>query len=161
MRRKEKTIEEMALNLIRQGKPYCIDLQKRNLMVGKEYLIKDGKSCVGLPMSMFMYETEDLLGIVGVLYTMYKNSIPSTKSESQKDKRYFEALREEELPDDAMLYGINREEAAFELEMFLLRGIIYGFKWDEKLMGKWFYQSPKDKDLVMLRSWFEPDYGKA
>jgi hypothetical protein len=29
------------------------------------------------------------------------------------------------------------------------------FKWDEETMGKWFWQSKKDKDLVILRQWIE------
>ena len=45
-----------------------------------------------------------------------------------------------------MPYGVSREQAERELEKALA-----GFAMPDA--GKWFWQSPNDKDLVVLRSW--------
>ena len=50
-----------------------------------------------------------------------------------------------------MLYGQHRDTAQFELEFYILCRIIGGFTWNPETMGKWFWQSEKDKDLVILR----------
>jgi hypothetical protein len=55
-----------------------------------------------------------------------------------------------------MLYGVDREVAQFKLETYLLAWILSGlFVWDEESMGKWFWQSQNDKDLVILRNWID------
>lgn len=91
------------------------------------------------------------------LYRNYKHSVPSERSESKR-KRYFNALKEKDLSDSDMLYGEPREVARFKLEAYVLFCIALGiFVWDEEMMGKWFWQSECDKDLVILREWVEPE----
>ena len=80
---------------------------------------------------------------------------PSERSQS-KSRRYFMALPESDLEDGDMLYGQHRDTAQFELEFYILCRIIGGFTWNPETMGKWFWQSEKDKDLVILRKWVEP-----
>jgi hypothetical protein len=79
------------------------------------------------------------------LYDIYKHSIPSERTMHKVAR--FKALPESELSDDDMLYGVSREQAEKELEKALK-----GFAMPEDA-GTWFWQSPKDKDLVVLRSW--------
>lgn len=68
-------------------------------------------------------------------------------------------MRENDLSDTDMLYGELREVARFELEAYVLFCIALGvFVWDEERMGKWFWQSEEDKDLVILRQWVEPEH---
>jgi hypothetical protein len=79
------------------------------------------------------------------LYAIYKHSIPSEKTMSRTAR--FHALPERELTDDDMLYGVPREQAQKNLEQALK-----GFAIPDSA-GSWFWQSPSDRDLVVLRSW--------
>ena len=146
----EITIFEKAVYAVTNGEKFKVNLEKRNLHIGNEYLIKDGKydgvlyNGVGFSISTF----EDL-------YQVYKHSRPSERSEN-KQRKYFKALKLNELEEDDMLYGDDRELAQLSLELYLLCWILSGtFVWDEESMGKWFWQSQNDKDLVILRSWID------
>ncbi len=146
----ERTIFEKAVDALTNGEKFKVNLEKRNLKIGNEYLIKDGKydgvlyNGVGFSISTF----EDL-------YQVYKHSRPSERSEN-KQRKYFKALKLNELEEDDMLYGDDRELAQLSLELYLLCWILSGtFVWDEESMGKWFWQSQNDKDLVILRSWID------
>lgn len=79
------------------------------------------------------------------LYDIYKHSIPSEKTMGRVPR--FKALPESELSDDDMLYGVPREEAERQLERALK-----GFAMPDTA-GSWFWQSEKDRDLVVLKSW--------
>ena len=79
-------------------------------------------------------------------YAAYKHSVPSEKTMHRTPRFY--ALPESELSDDDMLYGVPREQAERELEKAL-----QGFVMPEG--SGWFWQSPEDPDLVVLRSWTE------
>lgn len=146
----ERTIFEKAVDAVTYGEKFKVNLEKRNLKIGNKYLIKDGKydgvlyNGVGFSISTF----EDL-------YQVYKHSRPSERSEN-KQRKYFKALKLNELEEDDMLYGDDRELAQLSLEIYLLCWILSGtFVWDEESMGKWFWQSQNDKDLVILRSWID------
>ena len=92
-------------------------------------------------------ETHDTCGTeeLEAAYDAYKHSIPSEKTMSRTSR--FKALPESELSDEDMLYGVKREDAERELEQALA-----GFTIPEDA-GSWFWQSPNDRDLVVLRSW--------
>lgn len=146
----KRTIFEKAVDAVTNGEKFKVNLEKRNLKIGNEYLIKDGKydgvlyNGVGFSISTF----EDL-------YQVYKHSRPSERSEN-KQRKYFKALKLNELEEDDMLYGDDRELAQLSLELYLLCWILSGtFVWDEESMGKWFWQSQNNKDLVILRSWID------
>ena len=50
----------------------------------------------------------------------------------------------------------RREIAQARIEGFVLCMVLEGqFIWDEEELGKWFYQSDRSPDLVILRSWIE------
>ena len=66
------------------------------------------------------------------------------------------ALPERSLNDDDMLFGERRDKAQIELELYILCQVINGLKWNPETLGRWFWQSKVDKDLVILRSWVEP-----
>jgi hypothetical protein len=78
-------------------------------------------------------------------YAVYKHSIPSEKTINRTSR--FKALPESELTDEDMLYGVSREQAEKDLE-----NALKGFVMPEDA-GTYFWQSKKDKDLVVLRSW--------
>ena len=96
-----------------------------------------------------------MLGTIEELYNNYKYSLPSERSESRR-KKYFKALKMEELDDFHLLNPIRREGAQARLEGFILCMILNGsFAWDEKQLGKWFWKSKKYPDLIILRDWIE------
>ena len=89
------------------------------------------------------------------LYTSYKYSLPSERNDNKR-RRYFKALSVDELTDEQLIKADKRETRQAALEGFILCSILTGqLKWDEAIMGKWFYQSVSDPDLVILRSWIE------
>ena len=146
----ERTIFEKAVDAVTNGEKSKVNLEKRNFQIGNEYLLKDGSydgvlhNCVGCS-----------IRTCEELYQIYKHSRPSERSEN-KQRKYFKALKLNELEEDDMLYGDDRELAQLSLELYLLCWILSGtFVWDEESMGKWFWQSQNDKDLVILRSWID------
>lgn len=131
---------------VKNGSKWSISLQQRTfLMNGRK---------VEWEVSQFHCDIPVFLSEVEHLYNCYKHSQPTEKSETKR-KGYFIALKEDKLSDNDFLYGRNRDECRFALEFTVLEAILGGFKWNEELMGKWFWQSKQDKDLVLLRQWFE------
>lgn len=135
---------------VRHGAKFTINLQKRTLRLnGKLVEIDDADVFIGNFTKDPTVFTECLEGF----YQDYKYSVPSERSDSHR-RNYFRALREKDLSSSHMMYGTPREEARFDIEAFVLCALLCGFEWDES-WGKWFWQSTKDKDLVLLREWFE------
>ncbi|MGN0043701.1 hypothetical protein [Alistipes indistinctus] len=148
-------IYQEAVEAVEEGAKFMIDFPSRSLKVGGKQIIQNGK-CEG-ELGVEPCSEAEFLSRVEELYHAYKHSIPSERSES-RSKRYFRALPERELSDEAMLYGLRRDRAQAELELYVLCQILSGLKWNPETMGRWFWQSKQDKDLVILRQWVEPDY---
>lgn len=146
-------IYQEAVQAVRDGAKFRIDFPSRSLKLNGKYIIQNGKyeGELGVPGC----SEDEFLTNVEELYRRYKHSVPSERSES-KSRRYFMALPERNLSDDAMLYGECRDKAQIELELYILCQIINGLKWDSETMGGWFWQGKTDKDLVILRNWVEP-----
>lgn len=135
------------------GETFRVDFEKRNLKVGKQFLIKNGECCDGMQLD-FGWSEDKILPIIEELYDSYKHSLPSERSD-KKRKKYFKALPIDKLTDSQLMMACRREGAQARLEGFILCSILSGkFKWTED-MGKWFWQSKRDPDLVILRSWIE------
>lgn len=147
-------IYENAVRAVEDGAKFTVDFRSRSLKLNGKYLIEDGRyeGELGVPPC----GGEEFFANVEELYRRYKHSVPSQRSES-KSRRYFTALPEAGLDDQAMLYGERRDKAQIELELYVLCQILGGFAWDADTMGRWFWQSKTDKDLVILRQWVEPD----
>lgn len=148
-----KNIYQETIQAVRNGVKFKVDFRSRTLKLNGKYIIKDGKfeGELGIELSS---NTNEFLSQVEELYYRYKHSIPSERSES-KSHQYFVALPERSLSDEDMLYGERRDKAQIELELYILCQILNGFKWNPEEMGKWFWQSKEDKDLVILRNWIE------
>ena len=147
------TIYEELLSRIEQGEKFHIDFEKRNMKVGKDWLIKNGECETGR--ILYGYTPVQILELIESYYEDYKYSCPSERSDSKR-KGYFKALSVDDLSDEEMVCGENREYAQAKLEGFILCAILMGhFKWDEEKMGKWFWQSKGDPSLVILRQWIE------
>ena len=149
-----KLILAELVERVDNGEKFHIDFEKRDMKVGKEYLIKDGMHDT----SKYVLSTNvdksltDTLSVIEELYYDYKHSIPSERSESKR-KRYFKALPVDKLTDDQLVYGESREIAQCVLEGYILIQILMGtLYWDKKLLGKWFYQG-NDPDFILLKKW--------
>ena len=146
------------LERVADGEKFHIDFKKRDMKVGKTYLIKDGE--YNTERELIQFEDygngfEFIMKTIYQLYLEYKYSTPSERSESKR-KVYFKALSVEELTDEELVHGTPRELAQAKLEGFILCMILTGqFYWKEERLGKWFWQSKGDEDLVILRDWVE------
>ena len=154
------SIYEELLERVSNGESFNINFEKRNMKVGKDYLIKNGefdeeRELLGEWFGN-MQNLTDLLFELEVLYRVYKYSLPSERSDNKR-RKYFKALPIEEITDEQLMTAERREYSRAVLEGFVLCMIVSGqLVWDEKIMnGKWFYQSEIDPDLVLLRSWVE------
>jgi hypothetical protein len=155
------SIQRELIERVSGGEYFHIDFEKRNMKVGNDYLIKDGKfdESRKLLYCSDSYELQNLHGILRKLeqlYERYKYSLPSERSDNKR-RKYFKALPMEELTDEQLIVAERRECARAVLEGFVLCMIVSGqLVWDENVMqGKWFWQSKTNPDLVLLRSWVE------
>lgn len=147
-------IYQEAVLAVEDGARFKVDFRSRSLKLDGKFVIQDGKyeGELGVPDC----GEEEFYANVEELYRRYKHSVPSQRSEG-KQRLYFMALPEKCLDDDDMLYGERRDKAQIELELYVLCRILSGFKWNPEKAGRWFWQSEADKDLVILKSWVEPD----
>lgn len=146
-------IYQESVQAVKDGAKFRVDLERRNLTIDGKKIITNGEYEGELGMSLATLD--DFLYTVERLYTFYKHSVPSERSES-KSRQYFRALPERELSDEDMLYGKHRDPAQIELELYILCQVLLGMEWNEERMGKWFWQSKEDKDLVILKQWIQP-----
>ncbi len=135
---------------VQNGAKFCINLQKRTLRLNGKLVEIDNPQD---------YVQDDVDGTylldLRETYKLYKHSVPSERSDSHR-RTYFRALREKDLSDHDMMYGRPRELARFDLEAYVLCGLLSKKLWWLENWGTWFYQDPEDKDLVLLREWVEP-----
>lgn len=144
------TIYSTAQEAVFNGKKFSIDLKKRSLKVDGKFLIKDGEYEGELYDEDDSIAMDDIYPMLDESFYHYQHSVPSERSES-KGRLYFRALKEKDLLDEDMLYGMPREIAQFELEMRVLICIL-----DNKLVwdnNKWFWQSERYKDFIILKEW--------
>lgn len=152
---KMKFIIEEVYERVSNGERFNIDFEKRNLRLGKQYIIKDGQYDVN---EYILLDTdtdlEAVLHEIEALYQKYKCSTPSERSENKR-RKYFKALPIEEITDEQLILGEAREVAQAILESYILCRIISGtLYWDEERMGRWFYHG-EDPDLIILKKWIE------
>jgi hypothetical protein len=144
------------LERVSEGESFHINFEKRNMKVGKDYLIKEGEFDEAKGLIPVYYKVQTILQMIEEFYEDYKYSLPSERSDNKR-RKYFKALPMEEITDDQLIVAKRREYSQAALEGFVLCMIVSGqLVWDEDVMqGKWFYQSKNDPDLVLLRSWVE------
>lgn len=134
---------------VNRGVSFSINFKKRELRINKKTI--DLKSIEW--QTDFQLAPNGELNKLYPFYYAYKHSVPSERSE-RASRHYFKALSVKELSDNDFMYGMPRELARFNLEMALLRELVFGnLKWDDKTMGTWFWQSPDDKDFIILKEW--------
>ena len=144
------------INEVSCGKTFHIDFVERTMKVGNQKIINKGEWDKEKSLIEWCFAPgDDVLNTIERLYISYKNSLPSERSENKR-KKYFKALTIEELDDEYIFATMRREVAQAQLEGFILCMILNGsFVWDEEKMGKWFWESKNDSDLIILRSWID------
>lgn len=151
------TIYDELIKRVSDGEKFNINFETRTMKVGNTKLIDNGKYDENrlLIYEYNIYSLQTLLHMIRELYRNYKTSIPSERS-SKKRKCYFKALSADELTDEQLMCGERREVAQATLEGFILCMILNGeLVWDEGIMGKWFWESRSDSDLIILRKWVD------
>lgn len=144
-----------VIQAVENGAKFTINFQKRTCIVNGKVVMKEGD------FEKMEYTHFGLLfKHIEELYENYKHSVPSERSESHRHT-YFKALPEKDLSDEDMMYGEPREVARCKLETYVLLAILKHAIWWKDEWGSWFWQSPSDKDLIILRDWIEPNKGGA
>ena len=146
------TIYEEFIQKVSEGSRFNINFETRTMKIGKKKVIDNGEYG---DKELISIKTNYPLDVIENLYSQYKFSIPSERSENKR-RGYFKALSANELTDEELICGERREVARARLEGFILCMILNGkLTWDESTMGKWFWQSRSDDDLVILRKWID------
>jgi len=150
------TIYEELIKRVEEGESFYINFKNQALKIGKEFIVADGfYDDERILYTTSELEMSEILAYIETLYENYKYSLPSERSDSRR-RQYFKALPVDKLTDKQMATGQRREVARARLEGFILCMIVDGFfVWNEEEMGKWFWQSQRDLDLVILRNWIE------
>ena len=147
------TIYDELIKRVYDGETFRIDFEKRTMKVGKEFLIKNGE--YNSERKLICKSERNALDVIDGLYNSYKHSLPSERSDNKR-RHYFKTLCMDDLADDDLFIAGRREIEQAKLEGYILCNILNGtLTWDETKMGKWFYQSKNDPDLVILRKWIE------
>lgn len=151
-------IYDESIKLIKQGKSFFVGFENKDLKIGDKYFIKGGRYDKNIDLiSIDMYNSytnnEQILNHIENLYIKYKYSIPCELNEKRR-KKYFKALSIEEIPDEYLFNGNDREQCLAELEIFILCMILSKkLVWQDNY-GNWFWKSKQDSDLVLLKNWF-------
>ena len=134
------------INSVSSGSVFNVDLKKKVLQLDKNN-VPLGNISVNISSS------EDMLSTIHKLFERYKYSVPSERSEGKR-RRYFKALKLSEIDYDDFMFGEGRDTAQIKLELYvLLSSIYYKNFWEEIFKEYFFYQSDKDKDLIILKDW--------
>lgn len=110
------------------------------------------------PVEVDVIEKENMGEVVNRIEKLYEEYYYSTPTEADKYETYFKAKSYEEMMDDelcnAMCNHKPRKVAKATLELYILCMLLNGsFEW---MWGKnWFWQSQNNRELVILKKWFE------
>lgn len=159
-----KSIYREFLDAVDKGKRFKVDLMEKSLWINKKQIIKKGEIVNEKDQSKEFIKEYDLAleygsfslssspwEVIEVLYTEFKKSVPS---EHSNRKSYFKALSADELTDAELAYGYDRDYAQARIEGYILFASLIGWlTWEHGT--HWFYQSPSDSELIVLRNWVE------
>lgn len=149
------TIYEELVQRVSDGETFYINFKNRSLKISKKFVIADGIYDAERQLIEYNFsDTTTILSKIESLYADYKYSLPSERSDSKR-RKYFKAFPMEELTDEQLMVAQRREVAQCKLEGFILCMVLNGkFKWTTE-MGKWFWESKNDPDLVILKNFIE------
>lgn len=130
-----------------------IEIIGRTLTVDNNVIIDKGiyRGELGLP----VVATKVALEMIEDAYIKYKSSMPNEETNITCRSSLFKALPSQKLSDEDLISSEYRSIARIRLELTVLIMILNkSIDWDsEQLAGKWFWQSSKEKNLVLLKEW--------
>ena len=130
-----------------------IEIIGRTLTVDNNIIIDKGiyRGELGLP----VVATKVALEMIEDAYIKYKSSMPNEETNITCRSSLFKALPSQKLSDEDLISSEYRSIARIRLELTVLIMILNkSIDWDsEQLAGKWFWQSSKEKNLVLLKEW--------
>lgn len=159
------SIYETLLRKADKGGRYKIDLNKKDLWIGRKHYIKNGevmydeelinKDDLKNVLDIEIDISQDAWNVIKYLYQEYKHS---TLNEKWKDTSYFKALPLKELTDDELAYNVTRHFGQAMIEGYILLASMIGWiEWKDE--GHWFWQDVEDEDLIIMKQWIERKAG--
>ena len=144
------TIYEKLIKSAENGKSVSVDFNTKSVKVNGRYLVKDGKFDGEYGISV-----DNAKETVEQLFDNYCYSYPSQRG--VKKKSYFLANEFEELTNEQLARNEDRVVAQVKLEAYVLGLILYkcSFNTFDTNQKHWFWQSQKNKKLVVHRQWFQ------
>lgn len=142
---------EEIIKQVQGGAKFCVDLKKKSLLFNRKYIIKNGECKIYDVENLIERKDADtILAELVDLFNVYYNSIPSERS--NRRVQWFKALRLDELSQNDLLYGEQRDVAQCRLELYFLFHVLNGdLKWQEDWLNV--FHKLTDKCLL-LRQWF-------
>lgn len=146
-------IYKYTMDAAEEERKVRIDIIGRTLTVDNNVIIDKGiyRGELGLP----VVATKVALEMIEDAYIKYKSSMPNEETNITCRSNLFKALPSQKLSDEDLISSEYRSIARIRLELTVLIMILNkSIDWDsEQLAGKWFWQSSKEKNLVLLKEW--------
>ncbi len=146
-------IYKYTMDAAEEERKVRIEIIGRTLTVDNNVIIDKGiyRGELGLP----VVATKVALEMIEDAYIKYKSSMPNEETNITCRSSLFKALPSQKLSDEDLISSEYRSIARIRLELTVLIMILNkSIDWDsEQLAGKWFWQSSKEKNLVLLKEW--------
>lgn len=146
-------IYKYTMDAAEEERKVRIEIIGRTLTVDNNVIIDKGiyRGELGLP----VVATKVALEMIEDAYIKYKSSMPNEETNITCRSNLFKALPSQKLSDEDLISSEYRSIARIRLELTVLIMILNkSIDWDsEQLAGKWFWQSSKEKNLVLLKEW--------
>lgn len=146
-------IYKYTMDAAEEERKVRIEIIGRTLTVDNNIIIDKGiyRGELGLP----VVATKVALEMIEDAYIKYKSSMPNEETNITCRRSLFKALPSQKLSDEDLISSEYRSIARIRLELTVLIMILNkSIDWDsEQLAGKWFWQSSKEKNLVLLKEW--------
>ena len=150
------------LDAVDNGKKFKVDLVNKSLWINKTQIIKEGEIVNEKDKGKDLIKEWDLAlhframklteypwDVIETLYKKYKYSAPD---KHDNKKSYFKSLPFDELTDEDLAYGYDRNFAQAILEGYILFANLKGWlTWEYECY--WFWQSDNDRELIILKEW--------
>ena len=146
-------IYKYTMDAAEEERKVRIEIIGRTLTVDNNVIIDKGiyRGELGLP----VVATKVALEMIEDAYIKDKSSMPNEETNITCRSSLFKALPSQKLSDEDLISSEYRSIARIRLELTVLIMILNkSIDWDsEQLAGKWFWQSSKEKNLVLLKEW--------
>lgn len=146
-------IYKYTMDAAEEERKVRIEIIGRTLTVDNNVIIDKGIYRGELGLSIVA--TKVALEMIEDAYIKYKSSMPNEETNITCRSSLFKALPSQKLSDEDLISSEYRSIARIRLELTVLIMILNkSIDWDsEQLAGKWFWQSSKEKNLVLLKEW--------